>query len=1590
MYSNTQIMTAVLALDVYNRGDMPKVDVTPVVDATHSGLGFYKLSKAEPDQTARDKGMFAAFYVSSNVDYNDVISYRGTDVNHHGATWSQYLAELGATLSDFAYGFGLGAGNPFSTQAMDAIRYFEKVTNTSYSYDHPNIIDHLTITGQSLGGGLAGYVASITGNNGLIFQNMPYVEGSREAILEKLQEKYPYATPGEIDALATLRWQTMKDITDLSISGEFLQGLRALSEDAYKRMYGYSPTTYLENNFGEPNSIAADPRLELAGWGPHSQSMMTLGMFGENNDNGWKTVGGLVIPKIYSDEVGRAAGIDFYSGEGTPGDKLGSLIAYTVIPEGQKPFGDVAAHALFDDMGDLSKLLTAWGAGTGNFLEAYMDDISKIVATFAGRMAVERVVADPVNPEAPVHEVLEGDHSAKNVDALRGVISVTRSTSFDPFTGTMKEEERAFTIDTSRGLWNRGFEFEDGGPKSVNDKVVAAGLLQIHSYVLSEAAKTDGNVEGRLAEFGISPLDTFDYYTFVKGGQWAITQLDRHDGMSVATADGSGGYIFGSFGKEAIIGGSGEDVLNGQGGHDILLGGDGNDALYGRPGDILMGGKGTDGISMYASVGDDDASAFIDGGDGVDTLSYVMTSEYPIVFTANEGAFAGIVTHDGHVDTYVNVEKLSYDGFADAVFNGNGMMTFYGSLGDDRFNVRIGDTVYGGGGSDVVDFSRVIGGISMSAGGLVVGAAAPLDDYANGHVSLISDVNAVIGTGSADLFDGRDFPSSSTPGVGEPVLFAGGGGGDVFRMYDGNIAAGGAGADRFYINLSQSSTEVRITDLRAEDAIYINLAGQSVRLTGNEISVSFKTVGFWGDGSYSLYETTVGSSPFATPSTDRLIGSYYSSTNHVQMLENAQGAPGASWLTGYDYMDYDASTSTGVIHILTPGYGALAIVLDDIKLNDFGLNYTTIEGGVSGTRYAGQAFDPARPLGSLDVPETAHPGNASYAYVLSSADAEAWKDQLQLPQVDLPGAPQIKIVQGSSGRNVIDMDDAPASDIAFSSDPSGSDLVIKMNGEIVFTVERGLSGRMVDEAHFADGTSLSYVDLWSRAITPSPSLSTAQVDGRLIGSLSGDSFLIAHGGTSAVGFDGNDSFFVTGSGSNVLDGGAGDDRFNIYGSGSGLQTVRGGSGNDTVYSIFTKPVNADLGDGNDFIQASSGSDFIDAGSGDDYVITGAGVDTLKGGAGRDDVEFYGQNGVVADLLQQTVTYTSGDVREMSGFENIHGSMGSDTIRGDEGANSLYGSNGDDVLEGRSGDDWLSGDDGNDVLQAGSGYDALSGGAGDDILDGGENYDTAYFMGRNSIDFLMQTADGRVSIHDTATGGNLGTDTLIGIESLSFADRFMSIASPIVLDMDGDGVRLIDLLSSAVSFDFDGDGVADHTGWMSAGDGMLVLDMNANGKVDGASEVSFADQQGALSDLDGLRRFDTNADGTLSAEDASFAAFGVWVDANGNGVSEAGELRSLLDLDITSIDLGGETVDRSWMVGENITVARGVFQDSTGRHSFSDVGFAYERSLPADRNVFANTEHPGKIVLDDPTYEVLDVASMMHSHAWSALAYDMLI
>ena len=127
--------------------------------------------------------------------------------------------------------------------------------------------------------------------------------------------------------------------------------------------------------------------------------------------------------------------------------------------------------------------------------------------------------------------------------------------------------------------------------------------------------------------------------------------------------------------------------------------------------------------------------------------------------------------------------------------------------------------------------------------------------------------------------------------------------------------------------------------------------------------------------------------------------------------------------------------------------------------------------------------------------------------------------------------------------------------------------------------------------------------------------------------------------------------------------------------------------------------------------------------------------------------------------------------------------------------------------------------------------------------------------------------------------------------------------PIAIDLANNG---IDYLSQSASIVFRDQetGVNTNLAWVGPEDGILVIDDNNSGTIDTLNEFAFALRTPEDdTDLTALRSlYDSNQDGVLDAQDAQFDQFYVWQDANSNAVSEEGELISLNDLDIASIEL----------------------------------------------------------------------------------------
>jgi Ca2+-binding RTX toxin-like protein len=139
------------------------------------------------------------------------------------------------------------------------------------------------------------------------------------------------------------------------------------------------------------------------------------------------------------------------------------------------------------------------------------------------------------------------------------------------------------------------------------------------------------------------------------------------------------------------------------------------------------------------------------------------------------------------------------------------------------------------------------------------------------------------------------------------------------------------------------------------------------------------------------------------------------------------------------------------------------------------------------------------------------------------------------------------------------------------------------------------------------------------------------------------------------------------------------------------------------------------------------------------------------------------------------------------------------------------------------------------------------------------------------------------------------------------DHASTIPSPIILDLDGDGVETTGVKAGA-HFDHGSDGFAEQTGWVGKDDGLLVRDLNANSKIDNGTELFGSEtllRSGAkaANGFEALRDLDLNADGKIDSADAVFSSLRIWKDANGDGLTNAGELVALASAGVQSINVG---------------------------------------------------------------------------------------
>tara|TARA_R110002167_G_scaffold18526_6_gene69290 strand:+ start:302 stop:4021 length:3720 start_codon:yes stop_codon:yes gene_type:complete len=203
------------------------------------------------------------------------------------------------------------------------------------------------------------------------------------------------------------------------------------------------------------------------------------------------------------------------------------------------------------------------------------------------------------------------------------------------------------------------------------------------------------------------------------------------------------------------------------------------------------------------------------------------------------------------------------------------------------------------------------------------------------------------------------------------------------------------------------------------------------------------------------------------------------------------------------------------------------------------------------------------------------------------------------------------------------------------------------------------------------------------------------------------------------------------------------------GYGTDVYDGRGGTHVGAVHGSFGNDVLTG-GDGADVLFGEDGDDVISGGAGNDFLQGGRGDNVIDGGTGIDTLIYAGlTRGVDLDLAAGTATAAGRD--QISGIENVYGSIWADHLRGDAGSNLLFGSDGADILDGRGGADTLVGGAGADTLTGGDGDDTFVFGTGDgaDVITDLSTGDRLVIHGYTGSRQTVQVgADVRITLSDT--------------------------------------------------------------------------------------------------------------------------------------------------------------------------------------------------------------------------------------------------
>ena len=746
------------------------------------------------------------------------------------------------------------------------------------------------------------------------------------------------------------------------------------------------------------------------------------------------------------------------------------------------------------------------------------------------------------------------------------------------------------------------------------------------------------------------------------------------------------------------------NTLNGSAGGDSFIGGDGADTLSGGDGDDLIYQKGGSDV-VSGGAGNDEihsrgAPASLDGGDGTDIL-YMDDGDLHLEGSALAN-FETLIFYPGAALYGTAAQLSSFTTIASYLNPTLSLRPTSGGTLDLTMKILSGNSV------DIVasDF-----GNALTGGG---------------------DSDNLRGGAGTDTLNGGNGSDFITGGAGNDVM-SGGNGGDTITATGGSTQIDG-GADNDSIVVQGGVTQAG--GGTGDDTLTGNSGNDTLSGDGGNDVIDGKGGGDvlnGGAGDDTLYfhngitsiDGGIGTDTLILEDKDQnLSGTALVNVENLVTGFNRTVSGQAAQLNGFSHISasvgdivYLALTTAGALHLTGKIGGAAATV----TASDFG---NTITGGGSGddlyggagndTLNGGAGDDRLHSLGGTDQLNGGDGNDTFYMKAGASIDGGDGIDTL----IMLPSGVTHIDALSITGVENLETDDAFGS----------YGTVAQLNGFSHIT-----GGSRV----FLGPTDAGTLDLSARIDSGMAVFVTASAFGNTLTTGSGDDLIYG------------------GAGHDTLNGGAGNDGIQARGD---SDTLNGGAGNDSLYGEWTVGNTLNGGEGDDLLEegAGGGLDVMNGGNGNDtYVVSDANtvITGETASSGIDLVTAYISWSLAGTWLENLTVH---DIDGVAGSQNNNatGNTLANVLTGDKTNNMLDGLTGADTMVGGAGNDTYSVENVGDVVTelAGQGVDTV------------KTNLASYTLGTN-VENLILTGSGNIG--GTGNGlansiiGNGANNSLIG-------------------------------------------------------------------------------------------------------------------------------------------------------------------------------------------------------------------------------------